>query len=113
MVNTKENYLHLRAAVTDSTFSRKTIPAAKRKEFERSTPLAGWGFCRVRKPGYDELILGQLRNTASPLPLCAAKALSPVLHFRLAASENVADWSDDRFWEALKQRLPQFRWPAH
>ncbi|MBQ0766278.1 MAG: FAD-dependent monooxygenase, partial [Sulfitobacter litoralis] len=28
-------------------------------------------------------------------------------YVQVASSENVADWSDDRFWEALKQRLPQ------
>ncbi|KAG1647914.1 p-hydroxybenzoate hydroxylase [Nymphon striatum] len=68
--------------------SRKTIPAAKRAEFEAG--LSVWMAGRVVTHA-----AGQSRTD-----LCQFQPRVPL-------SDRVEDWSDDRFWEALQQRLPQ------
>jgi len=85
--------------------SRATIPAAKRREFERVYPFGWLGILSRTKPVNDELIYA---SSAQGFALASMRSASLSRYYiQVSSTEKVEDWSDDRFWEALKQRLPR------
>ena len=85
--------------------SRETIPAEKRRAFERIYPF-GWLGLRARTPpAHQEVIYAHSRN---------GFALASQHHKKQAyyavqvpTTARVENWSDDRFWAKLKTCLPE------
>ncbi len=85
--------------------SRRTIPAEKRDEFERVYPFGWLGVLSRTPPANHELIYANSRHGFA-LASMRNKNLSRY-YVQVPLTDKVEDWSDDRFWEALKMRLPR------
>lgn len=85
--------------------SRQTIPADKREEFERVYPFGWLGVLSRTPPANHELIYANSRHGFA-LASMRNENLSRY-YVQAPLTDNVEDWSDDRFWEALKMRLPK------
>lgn len=85
--------------------SRQTIPADKRTEFERVYPFGWLGVLSRTPPANHELIYANSRHGFA-LASMRNEKLSRY-YVQVPLTDKVEDWSDDRFWEALKMRLPQ------
>ena len=84
--------------------SRKSIPSEKICEFERVYPFGWLGVLSRTKPVSPELIYAKHQRGFA---LCSmrSQALSRY-YIQVPLSDTVEDWSDDRFWDELKMRLP-------
>lgn len=84
--------------------SRKAMPADRLKVYEKVYPFGWLGILSETPPVSHELIYsGHPRGFA----LCSLR--SRVLsryYVQVPSDEKVENWSDDRFWEELKRRLP-------
>lgn len=84
--------------------SRNTIPAAKRQEYERVYPFGWLGLLAQTPPANDELIYA---NSEQGFALASMRNANLSRYYvQVPITDKVEEWSDDRFWEALKQRLP-------
>lgn len=83
--------------------SRQAIPRSKRREWERVYPF-GWLGIMAEVPPLKELVYTQHSDGFA----LASKRNSMLSRFYVQCpnSDKVEDWSDDRFWEALINRLP-------
>lgn len=85
--------------------SRKTIPVALRREFEKEYPFGWLGVLSETPPVSDEIIYaGSERGFA----LCSMR--NPMLsryYIQCSATENPSQWSDAAFWDELRRRLPK------
>ncbi|NWL77458.1 4-hydroxybenzoate 3-monooxygenase [Pseudomonas taiwanensis] len=85
--------------------SRKSIPAGVLKEFERVYPFGWLGVLADTPPVNDELIYA---NHERGFALCSMRSPTRTRYYvQVAAEEKVEDWSDERFWDELKSRLPE------
>lgn len=84
--------------------SRQTIPSASRREYERVYPFGWLGVLSETPPAQDELLYANSKHGFA-LASMRNEYLSRY-YIQVPVSEKVGDWSDDRFWEALKERLP-------
>ncbi len=85
--------------------SRKTIPEAKRQEFERVYPFGWLGILSRTPPVADELIYA---NSPHGFALASMRSESLVRYYvQVPLSDTVADWPDDRFWAEFKRRIPR------
>ena len=85
--------------------SRQAIPAGIRRDFERIYPFGWLGILSETPPVADELIYA---NHERGFALCSLR--NPKLsryYVQVGLDERIEDWSDDRFWEELKARLPR------
>ncbi len=85
--------------------SRKSIPKDKIKEYERVYPFGWLGVLSRTKPVSKELIYARHERGFA---LCSLR--SQVLsryYVQVSLEDSVDDWSDDRFWQELKTRLPE------
>lgn len=84
--------------------SRKSISPDRLRVFEKVYPFGWLGILSETPPVSEELIYsGHSRGFA----LCSLR--SRVLsryYVQVPAGEKVEDWSDERFWDELKARLP-------
>jgi len=85
--------------------SRQTIPADKRDEFERVYPFGWLGVLSRTPPANHELIYANSRHGFA-LASMRNENLSRY-YVQAPLTDKVEDWSDDRFWETLKMRLPK------
>lgn len=84
--------------------SRKSIPDGVLKEFERLYPFGWLGVLANTPPVSEELIYA---NHERGFALCSMRSSTRTRYYvQVATDEKVEDWSDDRFWEELKRRLP-------
>lgn len=84
--------------------SRNSIPADKLKTFERAYPFGWLGLLADTKPVSDELIYA---NSEHGFALCSMRSNTRSRYYiQCGLHENVEDWSEDRFWEALSALLP-------
>lgn len=83
--------------------SRPSIPASVRKSWERVYPYAWLGVLAAVPPSTDELIYAW-HPDGFALHSMRSDTVSR-LYLQVAPDEDVADWSDDRIWEALSTRL--------
>lgn len=84
--------------------SRKSIPQDKLKTFERTYPFGWLGLLSDTKPVSDELIYV---NSEHGFALCSMRSNTRSRYYiQCALHENVEDWPEDRFWEALSALLP-------
>lgn len=85
--------------------SRKTIPADVLKTYEKIYPFGWLGVLSETPPVDEELIYASHRQGFA---LCSMR--SPGLsryYVQCPLEESVEDWSDARFWDALRARLPE------
>lgn len=84
--------------------SRKTIPEEKRQEFERVYPFGWLGLLSDTPPVSDELIYCK---TPRGFALASMRSANRSRYYlQVPLSDKVEDWSDERFWDELKLRLP-------
>ena len=85
--------------------SRKSIPKDKLKEFERVYPFGWLGVLSRTKPVSPELIYARHERGFA---LCSLRSqILSRYYVQVPLSDRVEDWSDERFWDELKRRLPQ------
>lgn len=84
--------------------SRKTIPAEKRREFERVYPFGWLGILSETPPVSHELIYS---NSVHGFALASMRNENLVRYYvQVPLSDTVEEWSDERFWTEFKKRLP-------
>lgn len=84
--------------------SRKSIPRDVLKEYEKVYPFGWLGVLSRTKPVSPELIYAKHERGFA---LCSLR--SQVLsryYIQVPLTDSVEEWSDDKFWEELKRRLP-------
>ncbi|WP_235040791.1 4-hydroxybenzoate 3-monooxygenase [Vreelandella profundi] len=84
--------------------SRQAIPQDRIKEFEKVYPFGWLGMLSETPPVSDELIYARHERGFS---LCSMRSATRSRYYlQVPLEEKVEDWSDGRFWEELKRRLP-------
>ncbi|MGS0940081.1 4-hydroxybenzoate 3-monooxygenase [Pseudomonas luteola] len=84
--------------------SRQSIPADALKTFERVYPFGWLGVLADTPPVNEELIYA---NHERGFALCSMRSKTRTRYYvQVSADEKVEDWSDERFWDELKRRLP-------
>ncbi|WP_177330447.1 4-hydroxybenzoate 3-monooxygenase [Pseudomonas sp. MRSN 12121] len=85
--------------------ARQSIPAEKLKVFERVYPFGWLGILADTPPVHDELVYARHERGFA---LCSMRSTTRTRYYlQVPADEQVADWSDQRFWDELKKRLPE------
>jgi p-hydroxybenzoate 3-monooxygenase len=85
--------------------SRKSIPQGVLTEFERVYPFGWLGVLADTPPVNEELMYA---NHERGFALCSMRSHTRTRYYvQVGAEEKVEDWSDQRFWEELKSRLPE------
>lgn len=84
--------------------SRQAIPASIREEYELIYPFGWLGILSETPPVGEELIYA---GHESGFALCSMRSRSLSRYYvQCPLDDDIADWSDDRFWDELKSRLP-------
>lgn len=84
--------------------SRQSIPAEKRREFSKVYPFGWLGVLSETPPVHHELIYA---SSERGFALCSMR--NPQLsryYIQCPIETDVGTWSDQRFWEELKRRIP-------
>lgn len=85
--------------------SRQSIPQDSRREFEKVYPFGWLGVLSETPPVHDELIYA---NSERGFALCSMRNANLSRYYvQCSLDDDVANWSDDAFWEELKRRIPQ------
>lgn len=85
--------------------SRQSIPKDRIKEFEKIYPFGWLGMLSDTPPVSDELIYA---NHERGFSLCSMRSATRSRYYlQVPLDEKVENWSDERFWEELKRRLPE------
>ncbi|MEM7189362.1 MAG: 4-hydroxybenzoate 3-monooxygenase [Pseudomonadota bacterium] len=83
--------------------SRQTIPAEVLRRFERVYPFGWLGILTDRPPVSDELIYA---NHDKGFALCSMRSATRSRYYlQCPVDDDIAEWSDDRFWEELSIRI--------
>lgn len=83
--------------------SRASIPRDKIQEYERVYPFGWLGILSDTPPVSDELIYA---NHADGFYLCSMRSKTRSRYYlQCSLDDHVENWSDERFWKALKARL--------
>ncbi|MFP6735117.1 MAG: 4-hydroxybenzoate 3-monooxygenase [Rhodospirillales bacterium] len=84
--------------------SRRAMPENVLKEHERVYPFGWLGIFTDTRPVADELIyVNHWRGFA----LCSMRSMTRSRYYiQCAFDENLDEWTDDRFWDELRVRLP-------
>lgn len=84
--------------------SRQSIPPESLQVFERVYPFGWLGVLADTPPVNEELVYA---SHARGFALCSMRsAVRTRYYVQVDAQEKLEDWSDERFWEELKLRLP-------
>ncbi len=84
--------------------ARASIPADAIRTFERAYPFGWLGILVDRPPVADELIYA---HHARGFALCSMRSPTRSRYYvQCAIDEKVEAWSDERFWDELRRRLP-------
>jgi p-hydroxybenzoate 3-monooxygenase len=84
--------------------SRASAPRELLQEHERIYPFGWLGVLSETPPVSHELIYA---NHARGFALCSMRSNTRSRYYvQVPANEAVENWSDDRFWDELRQRLP-------
>lgn len=84
--------------------SRQTIPADKLRTYERVYPFGWLGLLSDTPPVNHELIYASSERGFSLSSMRSATRSR--YYLQVGLDEKVEDWSDERFWDELKRRLP-------
>lgn len=84
--------------------SRRSIPAGVLEEYERVYPFGWLGALSETPPVSEELIYA---NHERGFALCSMRNADLSRYYiQVSGDADLADWSDDRFWDELRRRLP-------
>ncbi|MDX8523553.1 4-hydroxybenzoate 3-monooxygenase [Mesorhizobium sp. MSK_1335] len=84
--------------------SRRSVPEGALKSFERQYPFGWLGVLAEVPPADHELIYA---NHERGFALCSMRSPQRSRYYvQVPADERVEVWSDDRFWDELRRRLP-------
>ncbi|RWA87021.1 4-hydroxybenzoate 3-monooxygenase [Mesorhizobium sp.] len=84
--------------------SRRSVPEGALKTFERHYPFGWLGVLAEVPPADQELIYA---NHERGFALCSMRSPRRSRYYvQVPADERVEAWSDDRFWDELRRRLP-------
>lgn len=84
---------------------RASVPADKIKTFEKVYPFGWLGILADVPPVSDELIYVQSERGFA---LCSMRSNTRSRYYlQVPLTDKVEDWSDERFWDELKNRLDQ------
>ncbi len=84
--------------------TRKSVPADRIRLFERVYPFGWLGILSRTPPVSDELIYA---NHARGFALCSMRSATLSRYYvQCSLDDKVDDWSDERFWDELRSRLP-------
>ncbi len=83
---------------------RQCLPPGSLKTYEKVYPFGWLGILSRTKPANHELIYG---NHERGFVLCSMRSERLSRYYvQVSADEEVSDWSDERFWTELCNRLP-------
>ncbi|NLK66946.1 MAG: 4-hydroxybenzoate 3-monooxygenase [Campylobacteraceae bacterium] len=85
--------------------SRQTIPADVRTEYEKVYPFGWLGIMAETKPVNDHLIYAK-SDHGFALASMRNQNLTR-LYIQVPATDNVEDWSDERFYDEFERRMPE------
>ena len=84
--------------------ARKSVPAKAIQLFERVYPFGWLGVLSRTPPVSDELIYA---NHERGFALCSMRSsMLSRYYVQCSLDDKVDDWSDERFWDELRSRLP-------
>ncbi|MCH4565379.1 4-hydroxybenzoate 3-monooxygenase [Halomonas sp. EGI 63088] len=84
--------------------SRQSIPEGRIKTFEKVYPFGWLGLLADTPPVAEELIYARHERGFA---LCSMRSETRSRYYlQVPLDEKVEDWSDERFWEELKRRIP-------
>ncbi|HRQ57217.1 MAG TPA: 4-hydroxybenzoate 3-monooxygenase [Azoarcus taiwanensis] len=84
--------------------SRASVPRDMITEYERIYPFGWLGLLSDTPPVHEELIYA---NHKRGFALCSMRSHTRSRYYiQVGLDEKVEDWSDDRFWDELRRRLP-------
>ncbi|HKP66764.1 MAG TPA: 4-hydroxybenzoate 3-monooxygenase [Casimicrobiaceae bacterium] len=84
--------------------SRASVPRASIAEYERIYPFGWLGLLSDTPPVHDELIDA---NHQRGFALCSMRSHTRSRYYiQVGRDEKVDAWSDERFWDELRRRLP-------
>ncbi|MBW9066008.1 4-hydroxybenzoate 3-monooxygenase [Rhizobium herbae] len=84
--------------------SRKAVPEAAIRSFEKVYPFGWLGLLADVAPVSHELIYA---NHPRGFALCSMRSATRSRYYiQCPLNEKVEDWSDERFWDELRRRLP-------
>ena len=84
--------------------SRRAVPAAILREFERIYPFGWLGVLSQTPPVSDELIYA---NHPRGFALCSMRNANLSRYYvQVPLDEPLEKWSDDDFWDELRRRIP-------
>jgi p-hydroxybenzoate 3-monooxygenase len=84
--------------------SRKAVPDGAIRTFEKIYPFGWLGVLSEVPPVSDELIYA---NHPRGFALCSMRSPTRSRYYiQCALDEKIEDWSDERFWDELRRRLP-------
>jgi len=84
--------------------SRQAIPQEVIRIYERVYPFGWLGILSDTRPVNHELIYA---NSERGFALCTMRSMTRSRYYlQVPVDEDVADWSDERFWAELKRRIP-------
>ena len=85
--------------------SRASVPRNLITEYERIYPFGWLGLLSDTPPVHEELIYA---NHKRGFALCSQRSHTRSRYYlQVGLDEKIEDWSDERFWEELKKRLPE------
>jgi len=84
--------------------SRQTIPAELRTEHERVFPFGWLGLMSDTPPVSEELIY--CKNERGFALASRRSATRSRYYLQVPLTDNVEEWTDEKFWDELKKRLP-------
>lgn len=85
--------------------SRRSVPESAISVFEKIYPVGWLGVLADVPPVRDELIYA---NHVRGFALCSMRSPTRSRYYvQCPTDDRVEDWSDDRFWDELRRRLPQ------
>jgi len=84
--------------------SRKSVPERAIQTFERVYPFGWLGIIADVRPVSEELIYA---NHTRGFALCSMRSMTRSRYYvQVGLEEKIEDWSDDRFWDEIRRRLP-------
>lgn len=85
--------------------SRQHIPSTIKKEYEKVYPFGWLGIMSETKPVNDELIYA---NSERGFALCSMRNEHLCRYYvQCDTNDSVDNWTDAKFWNELKQRIPE------
>lgn len=84
--------------------SRRSVPAGAMQEFERIYPFGWLGLLTEKPPAAHELVYA---TGERGFALCSMRSPTRSRYYvQVPVDENIESWSDERFFDELRHRLP-------